>query len=323
MSLTLGIDEGSGPLVVLVHGFPETPVSWHHQVGPLVDAGYRVVAPWLRGYGPSKATQLRQVYAQPTPVDRGADPAYYTADLIADDLAGVAEQLGYDRAAYVGHDWGAASVWATAQLRPERVAALAALSVPYTARSKRPPLQRLAEVFADRFFYMLYFCEPGDRAERELGADVAATLRATYATWSGNPPEGTQWELPAGASVLDQVSVGSTPWLDEQVLAQGVAAFTDTGFAGALAYYRAMDLTWERVPAFGTTPVTCPAMFLGGERDGVLRFTPTRAMAPPLVTDLRADVRVPGAGHWVAQEAPAVTTTALLDFLVGAYPASG
>lgn len=308
MTLTLGIDAGSGPLVVLVHGFPETPVSWHHQVGPLVDAGYRVVAPWLRGYGPS-----------PRPLD----PAAYTADVIADDLAEVAEQLGYDRAAYVGHDWGAASVWATAQLRPERVAALAALSVPYTARSKEPPLRRLTEVFADRFFYMLYFCESGGRAERELGADVEATLRATYATWSGNPPETARWELPAGASVLDQVAPGPTPWLDEQVLAQGVAAFIDTGFAGALAYYRAMDLTWERVPAFGTTPITCPAMFLGGERDGVLRFTPTRAMAPPLVTDLRADVRIPGAGHWVQQEAPAATTAALLEFLAGAYPASG
>jgi pimeloyl-ACP methyl ester carboxylesterase len=290
--LALGVDEGTGPLVVLVHGFPETPVSWHHQVGPLVAAGYRVVAPWLRGYGPSPAA------------DR---PAAATADVIADDLAGVAEALGYDQ--------GAASVWATAQLRPDRVRALAALSVPYTARSRQPPLARLAEVFADRFFYMLYFCEPGGRAERELGADVSASLLATYATWSGHPPAAARWELPAGASVLDQIAPGPVPWLDPQVLDEGVAAFTETGFAGALAYYRAMDLTWERVPAFGTSVVRCPAMFLGGELDGVLRFTPTRAMAPPLVTDLRADVRVPGVGHWVQQEAPEATTSALLEFL--------
>jgi pimeloyl-ACP methyl ester carboxylesterase len=306
--LALGIDEGSGPLVVLVHGFPETPISWHHQVQPLVAAGYRVVAPWLRGYGDSPAV---------------TDPAEVTADHVADDLAAVATDLGYDRAAYVGHDWGAASVWAVAQLRPERVAAMAALSVPYTGRSKAPPLQRLAETFAGRFFYMLWFTDPGATAELTLAEDVAATLRATYATWSGEPPEAARWDLPAGATMLDQLADGPTPWLDPRVLDEGIRAFTEHGFAGPLAYYRAMDLTWEHVPAFGTTPVTCPAMFLGGERDGVLRFTPTRAMAPPLVTDLRADVRVPAAGHWVQQEAPEATTTALVGFLAQTYPTTG
>ncbi len=310
MTLALGVDEGSGPLVVLVHGFPETPVSWHHQVGPLVSAGYRVVAPWLRGYGPSPGSD---------------DPAEYTADLIADDLAEVASSLGYERAGYVGHDWGSASVWATAQLRPERVAAMAALSVPYTARSRRPPLARFAEVFGDRFFYLLYFCDEPGRAERELGADVRAALLATYATWSGEPPAGAVWDLPKGASILDQLAAPDhpLPWLEDRVLDEGVAAFSARGFAGALGYYRAMDLTWARVPAFGASPVTCPAMFLGGERDGVLRFTPTRAMAPPLVTDLRADVRVPAVGHWVQQEAPAATNAALVEFLTTAYPPAG
>jgi pimeloyl-ACP methyl ester carboxylesterase len=303
--LALGIDEGSGPLVVLVHGFPETPVSWHHQIGPLVDAGYHVVAPWLRGYGPSPAAD---------------DPADVTADKVADDLAGVAEALGYEQAVFVGHDWGAASVWATAELRPDRVAAVAALSVPFTARSQRPPLERLAEVFADRFFYMLFFTEPDRRAEAALSGDVRATLQAMYATWSGSPPDGARWDLPKDASVLDQVVDGPTPWLDARVLDEGVAAFTDHGFTGALSYYRAMDLTWHRVPAFGTAPVTCPAMFLAGERDGVLRFTPTRSMAPPLVLDLRSDVRIPDAGHWVQQEAPGPTTEALLTFLRDVAP---
>ncbi|HEY5335047.1 MAG TPA: alpha/beta hydrolase [Mycobacteriales bacterium] len=303
--LAIGIDEGTGPLVVLVHGFPETPVSWHHQVDPLVDAGYRVVAPWLRGYGPSPAVD---------------DPADVTADKVADDLAGVAEALGYEQAVFVGHDWGAASVWATAELRPDRVAAMAALSVPFTARSQHPPLERLAEVFADRFFYMLFFTEPDRRAEAALSGDVRATLQATYATWSGHPPAAARWELPKEASLLDQLADGPTPWLDDRVLDEGVAAFTDHGFTGPLSYYRAMDLTWHGVPAYGTAPVTCPAMFLAGELDGVLRFTPTRSMAPPLVPDLRADVRIPDAGHWVQQESPEPTTEALLAFLRDAAP---
>ncbi len=302
MTLALGIDEGTGPLVVLVHGFPETPISWHHQVGPLVDAGFRVVAPWLRGYGPSPTVH---------------DPDDVTADHVADDLAGVAEDLGYDQAVYVGHDWGAASVWATAELRPDRVRAMAALSVPFTARSQRPPLERLAEVFADRFFYMLWFCEPDGRAEKALSADVRDSLLRTYATWGANPPAGASWDLPKDASLLDQIVAGPVPWLDERVLAEGVQAFESAGWTGALSYYRAMDLTWHRVPAYGTHPVECPAMFLAGELDGVLRFTPTRSMGPPLVTDLRADLRIPGAGHWVQQEAPAAVTAALLEFTGG------
>jgi pimeloyl-ACP methyl ester carboxylesterase len=310
MTLALGIDEGSGPLVVLVHGFPETPVSWHHQVRPLVEAGYRVVAPWLRGYGPSPAV---------------TDPADVTMDHIADDLAGVAEELGVEQAAYVGHDWGAAAVWAVGQLRPERVAVLSAMSVPYTGRSRTPPLGRLREVFGDRFFYMLWFNDPEAHAEDVLGADVRATLLATYATWSGEPPAAAQWDLPAGATLLDQLAAPDRPmpWLADAVLEEGVRAFGSHGFTGSLAWYRALDLTWERVPAYGTTPVTCPAMFLGGERDGVLRFTSTRAMTAPLVPDLRADVRVPGVGHWVQQEAPEATTAALLAFLASTYPAAG
>ncbi len=156
MSLALGIDRGSGPLVLLLHGFPELPSCWAAQVQPLVAAGYRVVAPALRGYGNS-----------PAPLD----PADYTADRQAGDIAAVIEACGQEQAAVIGHDWGAAVTWATAELRPERVGAMAALSVPFTARSQRPPLEQLALTMAGHFFYMLYFNEPDGRADRELAAD--------------------------------------------------------------------------------------------------------------------------------------------------------
>jgi pimeloyl-ACP methyl ester carboxylesterase len=304
VSLALGLDEGSGPLVVLLHGFPEGPESWHHQVPPLVADGYRVVAPHLRGYGDSPA---------PT------DPGQYTADLLADDVAGVIEDCGEEQAVVIGHDWGAAVTWAAAELRPDRVRAMAALSVPFTARSRRPPLERLAEVAGGNFFYMLYFNEPDGRAERELGADVAAFLLGMYAAASGEPPPGAFAPLRRGASMLDQlVAPESWPaWLDREVFSRAVDRFTAHGFTGPLNYYRAMDLSWERVPAYGAAPVTCPALFLAGAKDMVLAFTPTRAMAPPLVTDLRVDLRVAGAGHWVQQEAAEQVTAALRAFLAG------
>ncbi len=302
MSLALGVDEGSGPLLVLLHGFPEGPESWHRQLAPLVAAGYRVVAPYLRGYGDSPA---------PT------DPADYTVDLLAGDIAEVIEACGEERAVVIGHDWGAAVTWAAAQLRPDRVRAVAALSVPYTARSRRPPLERLAEIAGDNFFYMLHFNEPDGRAERELGSDVPGFLLGMYAAASGAPPDGAFAPLRRGDSMLDQLVAPATwpGWLDPDVFAQSVDSFSTHGFTGPLNYYRAMDLTWERVPEYGATPVNCPALFLAGERDMVLAFTPTRAMAAPLITDLREDLRIPGAGHWVQQEAADEVTAALRAFL--------
>ncbi|HEV7209532.1 MAG TPA: alpha/beta hydrolase, partial [Mycobacteriales bacterium] len=171
----------------------------------------------------------------------------------------------------------------------------------------------------DNFFYMLYFNEPDGRAERELGADVAAFLLGMYAAASGEPPPGAFAPLRRGASMLDQLVAPETwpAWLDREAFARAVDRFTAHGFTGPLNYYRAMDLSWERVPAYGRAPVSCPALFLAGAKDMVLAFTPTRAMAPPLVTDLRADLRVAGAGHWVQQEAAEQVTAALRSFLAG------
>jgi len=302
--LAIAVDEGSGPLVVLLHGFPELPSCWRHQVGPLVAAGYRVVAPYLRGYGDSPAP---------------SDPRAYTADLLADDVAALIEASGEEQALVVGHDWGAAVAWWTAQLRPERVRALAALSVPFTVRSRQPPLERLREVMGDRLFYMLHFQTPGI-AEAELSADVRGFLLGMYAASSANPPPGALQALPAATGrFVDQLPVPDVPpgFLDPADLDASVDTFTRTGFTGGLNYYRAMDLTWHGVPALADARVRCPAAFLAGERDLVLAFTPTRGMAPPHVTDLRAREILPGVGHWVQQEAPEATTTFLLGFLSG------
>lgn len=306
--LALALDEGQatqrGPLVVLLHGFPELPSCWHRQVGPLVAAGYRVVAPYLRGYGESPAP---------------ADPSAYTADLLAGDVAGVVEGCGESAAVIVGHDWGASVTWSTALLRPERVSALVALSVPFTARAQSPPIERLRALMGDNFFYMLHFQAPGV-ADAELAADPGKFLLGMYAASSGTPPEGALRQLPAASGrFVDQLPVPAEvpAWLDPVLLAESVATFTRTGFTGGLNYYRAMDLSWHLLPDLVERRVTCPAGFIAGEKDLVLAFTPTRSMAPPLVADLRMSEIVPGVGHWVQQEAPEATTAALLGFLGG------
>ncbi|HVU73956.1 MAG TPA: alpha/beta hydrolase [Mycobacteriales bacterium] len=304
--LAIGIDEGAhdAPLVLLLHGFPELPSSWRHQVTPLVDAGYHVVAPYLLGYGDSP---------------RPDDPQEYTADKLAAGVVEVIDRCGAERAVVIGHDWGAALTWATAQLHPDRVRAMVAMAVPITARSQKPPIERLREVMGESFFYMIHFQEPGV-ADAELAADVRGFLLGMYAATSGTPPEGALQQLPASSGrFVDQLPVPDAmpAFLDAAAFAEAVATFERTGFTGGLNHYRAMDPTWHQVPQLGTVPITCPVGFLAGEKDLVLAFTPTRALGPPLVPDLRMDVRVPGVGHWVQQEAPDAVNRALLGFLAG------
>jgi len=139
------------PLIVLAHGFPETAHSWRHQMIPLAEAGYHVIAPDQRGYGHSSA---------PRNVD-----AYGTAHLAA-DLLGLAEQAGHDKAIYVGHDWGALLLWDLCRLHPDRVRAGVAASVPFT-NWPMAPIELMQARYGDRYFYILYFQRPNE-AEQEL-----------------------------------------------------------------------------------------------------------------------------------------------------------
>jgi pimeloyl-ACP methyl ester carboxylesterase len=301
VSLALADDRGDGPLVVLLHGFPELPHCWSAQQQPLADAGFRVVSPFMRGYG-----------ASPSPLD----PQEYTADLLAADVVDLIEQCGAERAVLVGHDWGAQLTWWTAQLYPERVSALAALSVPLTRRSRTPPLQRLDEMFAGHFFYMLYFQEPGV-AEREFATDPEGLLSAMYYSASGCAPPGATRLFPrVGTTLAETLTRPDTlpDWLPAEEFSDLVKTFRATGFTGALNHYRAMDRTWHRCPQLGELPVSCPALFVSGERDVVASFTSTAWMTET-VARLRPPVLIPGAGHWVQREAAQQVTDALIEFL--------
>lgn len=303
-SLAVAIDEGSGPLVILLHGFPELPSSWRHQVEPLVEAGYRVVAPYLRGYGLSPA---------PT------DAASYTRDLLASDVVGVIEACGEQKAVVVGHDQGADIAWTLGLLFPERVRAVVALSVAFQPRSEKPPIQLLREAMGDRFFYVLYFQPPGV-AEAELNPNVRRFVTSMYAATSGTPTPGAFRELPAATGrVLDWLpEPDSVPaFVDAVDLEESVRMFTQTGFTGGLNIYRAADLNWHKLPELAGRTVGVPAGFIAGERDLALTFIPPAFMKPTFIPDLRMHQIIPGAGHWVQQEAPEAVNTALLGFLAG------
>jgi pimeloyl-ACP methyl ester carboxylesterase len=277
-------DEGEGPLVVLCHGFPELAYSWRAQIPVLAAAGYRVIAPDMRGFGASSAPSEVEAYDVLT---------------LCGDLCGVLDDAGEESAIFIGHDWGASVVWQLAVVEPQRVRAVAGLSVPFIPRAPAAPIPIMRRHLGEDF-YIVWFQQPGV-ADAALASDVRRTL-TTSRQWTAD------WALEDGAELK------RPPWLTEEELAVYVEAFERTGFTGGLNWYRNIDRNWELTAPFAERRIEQPAMFLTGELDPVRRFMPAEAMHG-WVTDLRAETVVTGAGHWVQQQAPAAVNGALLEFL--------
>lgn len=296
-------EEGQGPLVLLLHGFPECWYSWRHQLRALAEAGFRAVAPDQRGYGGTDAPQ--------------AIEAYNIRELTA-DAVGVLDALGERTAVVVGHDWGAPVAWHCALLFPDRFRAVVGMSVPYTGRAPAPPTQIFRQMFAGQFFYMLYFQEPGV-AEAELEADPRRTLRLTLYSASGDAQRDSAFvPLPENARFLDQMMDPDTlpPWLTEADLEYFAAEFERTGFRGGLNWYRNLDRNWELTSELAGAKISQPAMFIAGDRDPVSSFMRGGVEVMRwLVPKLRGVHILPGCGHWTQQERPDEVNRLLIDFL--------
>lgn len=298
-------EAGSGPLVLLLHGFPESWYSWRHQLTALAGAGYHAVAPDQRGYGSTGGPD-------------GADK--YTMLHLAGDVIGLIDALGEERAVVAGHDWGAPVAWNTALLRPDRIRGVVALSVPYTPRGSTPPLQVMRSVFGDGF-YICYFQQPGV-AEAELSRDPRATFRRLLTSAGGEATRGGTPVVPPGGGFLDICpEPDALPgWLTEHDLDVFTAQFAESGFTRPLNWYRAMDLSWELTAAWLHAPVTVPAAYLAGDRDVVVSFAGGDGLLAQLksvVPGLREARLLPGCGHWTQQERPAEVNAAMISFLGG------
>jgi pimeloyl-ACP methyl ester carboxylesterase len=247
--------EGEGPLVVMVHGFPESWYSWRHQMGPIAAAGFTACAIDVRGYGGS---------------DRPSGVEAYAMERMVGDVAGVIEALSPgERAVLIGHDWGAPMVWNTALIRADRVRAVAGLSVPYVGVPARSFKDVFEEMFTrrGRFFYQAYFQTPGI-AEAELEANPRDALRRFYYALSGDAPKGT-WPLdkPVDAALLDRLPDPDPfpAWLTAEDLDYYTGEFERSGFAGPLNRYRCHDADFRYLQAFKGRRIEQPALFIGGE----------------------------------------------------------
>jgi pimeloyl-ACP methyl ester carboxylesterase len=306
-------EQGTGPPVLLCHGFPESWYSWRHQLPALADAGFRAVAPDMRGYGQTE---------RPEVIER------YTLLHLVGDMVGLLDALGEESAVIAGHDWGAPVAWHAGLLRPDRFRAVIALSVPFRPRGSARPTTVMPQT-DDAVFYQLYFQEPGI-AEAEFERDPRSTISRLLYSGSGDGPLG-------GAMIANPETVGMVPrrggfltrtvdpsvlpgWLTEADIDVYAEEFTRTGFRGGLNWYRNIDRSWELLAPFAGSRVTVPALYVAGDRDLVVHFRGMDQLIPNLarfVPKLQKTIMLPGCGHWTQQERPAEVNEAILEFLRG------
>lgn len=325
----------SGPVVLLCHGFPESWHSWRHQMHALAEAGYRVVAMDMLGYGRSSK-----------PLDASA----YRVTEQVEICVGVVHALGETSAVIVGHDLGAPIAWTAAWTRPDVFRAVAGLSLPFGARGlgclpgnpfgERRPGEVSRELAGPgMMFYHEYFSLPGDVAANEAERDIGKWLLSTLYTLSADrplPPELVGINLTAlpdemlrglvraAMAVPEGGALGAVlelpdqlpRWLSQEDLDAAVAELEYSGLRGPLNFYRNGELDWEGLSQFQGTPVTVPALFIGGDRDIVTIWSQEAiARAHEHVHDLRGKVIIPNCGHWIMQEQPRAVNDALLSFL--------
>ena len=304
-------ETGTGPLVLLCHGFPESWYSWRHQLLSLAEAGFHAVAPDMRGYGQT---------------DRPLQADQYTLLHLTGDMVGVLDALGEQTAVIAGHDWGAPVAWHAALLRPDRFRAVIGLSVPFIPRSPARPTTLMPQT-EDAQFYQLYFQTPGV-AEAEFETDVRRTIRTLLYSASGDAPRpepsaGTVTNVGMVSRKGGFLSNRAVPavlpsWLTDADIDFYVNEFQRTGFAGGLNWYRALDLSWELLAPFAGARVPVPALYIAGDRDLVVGFPGMNLLIASLrffVPQLSQTIMLPGCGHWTQQERVADVNTAMVEFL--------
>ncbi|KJC35638.1 epoxide hydrolase [Bradyrhizobium sp. LTSP885] len=293
-------EAGLGRLVVLCHGWPELSYSWRHQIDALADAGFRVVAPDMRGFGRTSA-----------PAEVGA---YTIFDTVGDMVALVAA-LGEKQAAIIGHDWGAPVAWHAALFRPDVFTKVAGLSVPPPFRGRGRPLQTLRESGITNFYWQ-YFQPPGV-AEAEFERDIAHTMRLVLGRGISDPnsmfvdeAKGFLGNLPGGQPL--------PAWLSEADIAEFAAGYAVSGFRGGLNWYRNLDRNWELTAPWQDAQIRQPSLFMAGSNDSVIKgLIGAKRVADMerVLPNLKQKRIIDGAGHWIQQERPDEVNAALIAFL--------
>ena len=326
-------EAGSGPPVLLLHGWPETSYSWRHQLPALAEAGYHAVA--IDGLGYGRSSRPPHIHD------------YRITELVAVAL-GTVRAIGERTATVVGHDWGALVAWTCAWLHPDVFESVVGMCVPFAGRGlnafpvspfgEMRPAEAYRELAGpDKIFYTEYFDLVG-QAEREFDEDVRGWLRDLLYTASASvypadaPPADTSLRfeqrkqfvrdsiicLEPGQRLRDGlITPDALPdWITEEEVDEYAAEFERTGLWGGFNWYRCMDLNWEILAAYEDRQVTVPALHVSSEFD--FSWVTAREAIERMeekVPDLRGQVLLENCGHWMQQEAPEELNAALVGFL--------
>ncbi|XP_071689863.1 epoxide hydrolase 1-like [Rutidosis leptorrhynchoides] len=291
---------GEGPVVLLIHGFPELWYTWRHQMLHISSKGYRAIAPDLRGYGDTEAP---------------AATTSYTVFHIVGDIVGLLDSLGLDKVYLVGHDWGAIISWYVCLFRPDRIKALVNMSVVYTPRNPLvKPLDHYRKTFGDDF-YVCRFQEIG-LEEEYAKVDTKTQLAGIYLKRTPDAPK-----IPKDYAKLFKPTPYTLPsWFTEQDLDYFTSKYRATGFRGGINYYRCFDLNWELCAAWTGSKINVPVKFIVGDLDLTYNFPGTKEYIhgggfKNTVPGLEEVVVMEGVGHFINQEKPQEISDHIYDFI--------
>jgi pimeloyl-ACP methyl ester carboxylesterase len=296
---------GDGPAVILVHGFPEIAFSWRHQMPALAAAGYRVIAPDMRGYGGS---------GKPRHVSD------YTIQKLCGDLTGLMDALALDKPVIIGHDWGALVTWQMALLEPARMAGLVALNIPFF---KRPPINPITYMRykLGKDFYIVNF-QNSDEADRRFAEDprrfIDVMMRRRLIDRSRTKQKRSKRRPLSLLEMLDRQDPGGEILLSPDELNVYAEAFSRSGFTGPINWYRNFAQNWKSTKGVDQT-VRVPSLFVGASDDAIVSRRQIEDMKP-CVADLEVQI-IEDCGHWTQQEKPGQLNDILVDWLSRKYPA--
>ncbi len=289
---------GEGPAILFVHGFPDTAYTWRKQMQAVAAAGFRAIAPDMRGYGRSSAP---------------ADPVLYTPFQTVGDLVGLLDALDVRQAIIVGHDWGANVAWNAAMMRPDRFKAVFCLAVPYSPRGKISVLDAMKAAGHGGDFYMFEQIRPD---ADQIWADAAVTIPGVLYWASGSAPATEAWNPFDPARSLHRKAPDRLPaWIERDYLAHNIAEFQRTGFHGALNYYRAVQPFFDLSSAYVGAKIPQRSYFMWGKSDGLIPiYHLTEAAMRDRAPALQGYVGIEGVGHWMQHEAAAQVNQHLIAF---------
>ena len=320
-------EAGSGPPIVLLHGFPGLAFTWRHQIPALVAAGYRVIVPDLRGYGLSDAPAEVEDY----------DIAHLTGDVV-----GLLDGLDVEKAVFMGHDWGGLLAWQMSLLHEQRVSGVISLNTPhiphwmlwlhpdlvaaalpegksFVADPAVDPISQMRTVYSPRMYVLLF--QDGKVADEAMNGDIRGTLRGALRTdlgtpdgWDSLPPEAVNMEyygrpLPGELPGRDVLTSGELDFY--------VRRFARTGFTPAINWYRNISANWKAGLNVDQT-VRVPSLMVSAANDVVLRPSMAAGMdahVPDLERHVLADC-----WHWTPEEKPEELNRLVLSWLERRYP---